>query len=108
MVSPRNGPAVGPAAERTERGCLSDSERTGCAVASAENADRACPARIRVSWIQDQARTTAASVAPGQDPQRCPAGGVICVSPGEIDPTLHGSGARAYHAARAAQDQGAD
>ena len=55
------------------------SERTGCAVTSAENADRACPARIRVSWIQDQARTTAASVAPGQDPQRCPAGGVICV-----------------------------
>ena len=33
-------------------------KRTGRAVASAEDADRACAARIRVSWVQDQARAS--------------------------------------------------
>ena len=47
-------------------------------------------------------------LAAGQDPQWCPTGGVICVSPGEIDPALHGSGTRAHQATRTAQDHGAD
>ena len=38
-------------------------------------------------------RGKAASVAAGQDPQWCPIGGAVRVSPGEIDPAFHGSGA---------------
>ena len=85
----------------------SDSELTGRAVAPAENADRACPAGIRVSRVQDQARQ-ATQVATGQDPQWCPNGGAIRHPSGEIGPSFHGSGTRAYQATRAAEDQGAD
>jgi len=56
--------------------CESDSERPRRAVTSAEDADRACPAGIRVSRVQDQVRQ-AASVATGQDPQWCSIGGAI-------------------------------
>ena len=45
----------------------------GRATASAEDADRARPTRIRVSGVQDQARQRAAVACPGQDSQRCPA-----------------------------------
>ena len=47
-------------------------------------------------------------VAAGQDPQRCPIGGAVCVSPGEIDPTLSWIRYGADQATRAADDQGAD
>ena len=43
-----------------------------------------------------------------QDPQRCPVGGAVRVPEGEIDPAVHGSGAAAYQAKRAADDRGAD
>ena len=72
-----------------------------------EDAGRACPAGIRVSRVQDQARQ-ATQVATGQDPQWCPNGGAIRHPSGEIGPSFHGSGTRAYQATRAAEDQGAD
>jgi hypothetical protein len=34
--------------------------------------------------------------------------GALYISSREIDPAFHGSGTRAYQAARAAQDQGVD
>jgi retron-type reverse transcriptase len=85
----------------------SDSEGVRRAVASAEGAGGACPAGIRVSWVQDQARQ-ATSVATEQDPLWYPVGGVVRLPSREIDPTFHGSGTRTNRTTRAAQDHGAD
>ena len=44
----------------------SDPERVGCGTPSAEDADRPCPARVRVSWLQDQAWQAASGCCRGK------------------------------------------
>jgi hypothetical protein len=46
---------------------------------------------VRVSRVQDQARRRPHAAAGKQGQKRCPAGIALCVSPGEVDPKLHGS-----------------
>ncbi|MGH8538822.1 MAG: reverse transcriptase domain-containing protein [Gammaproteobacteria bacterium] len=92
---------------RCRSGGKSDPGRVGRATASAENADRACSARVRVSWVQNQARP-AATAATEQDPQWCPIGCAVCVPAREIDPAVHGRDAPTYQAARAPFDPRAD
>ena len=62
-------------------------EGTGRGTASAEDADRSCPARLRVPRLQDQARE-AASSSREQDPKSGSVGCLVCVSEREVDSPL--------------------
>src|SRR5262249_10563303 len=44
----------------------------------------------------------------GEDPNACPTGGAICVSSGEIDPSLQGSDSPAHAAQRSGEHPGAN
>src|SRR5262249_23317846 len=75
---------------------------------SAEDADRARPAWLRVPRVQDQARWQAHAAADEQDPNSCPTGSVVCVPRGEIDPPLQGSDSPAHAAQRSGEHSGVD
>src|SRR5512139_3791074 len=48
------------------------------------------------------------AAADEQDQNSCPTGSAICVSPGEIDPSLQGSDTPAHAAERSGEHSGAD
>ena len=70
------------------------------------------PQKTRIVHVRyglpDQARRHADAAADEQNPNACPTGSALCVSPGEIDPSLQGSGSPAHAAQRSGEHSGVD
>src|SRR6516164_3906458 len=80
----------------------------GVTINPAEDADCACSARLRISRIQDQARTQAYEPADKQDQDEYPTGIALCLSPREIDQPLQAADSSAHTATRTREYSGAD
>src|SRR6516164_729449 len=80
----------------------------GVTINPQKDADCACSARLRISRIQDQARTQAYEPADKQDQDEYPTGIALCLSPREIDQPLQAADSSAHTATRTREYSGAD